>query len=223
MVATGIRVGPIVTVTAAAETFDLTTLARMKRELGLTDNTKNTLLTDLIKECSAVISRYCGRTFAVETVQERWFPFRDAEPRVITKGPDIVQLRRWPIVAITSVVEDGTTLVEETDFIVDAERGQLIRIDSSGYPTGWPTSTIVIIYSSGYSLIDELPREIERACIEFTRLKWFATKRDPLLKQESIPEVYSATYAVTESGDSELPASIAGLVDRFRVPVTGAA
>lgn len=219
----GIPVAPIVTVTTAAETYDLTTLARVKLELGITDGSKNELLTDLIKETSAIISEYCGRVFASETVEEKFFPFRDDEPRVISAGPKKLQVARWPISAVASLTENGTVLVEDTDFIVDYKNGQLIRLGGDGYPGLWPTSPIVVDYTGGYLLLPSLPRGIERACIEFVRLKYYATKRDPLVKQESIPEVYSATYAVSETGAAPIPPSIAGLIAIHRTPVTGAA
>lgn len=46
----------------------------------------------------------------------------------------------WPLASIESVTEDGTLLVDGTDFIADLEIGAITRISSSGAATPWDHS-----------------------------------------------------------------------------------
>jgi hypothetical protein len=115
---------------------DLTTLANVKAELGLTDTTNDVLLKRYITAASSAAAQYCNRVFQVESLQDQFL--YDGRSNLFRQGPEILQLSRWPIAELTSVVENnGVTLVEDTDFLTDVRRGQLTRIDSSGRKCHW--------------------------------------------------------------------------------------
>lgn len=60
-------------------------------------------------------------------------------------------LTAWPVTAVASVVEDGTTLTVTTDYKWSAT-GKLIRV-SSGYQIWWKTTkpdSIVVTFTGGY-------------------------------------------------------------------------
>src|SRR4051812_41668403 len=100
---------PILTVTTAADSYDLTSLANVKAELSITDGTSDTLLRRYISGASLAASHYCNRVFAVETVTERFL----AGHRCGYLGP--LQLARWPLITVTSVTEDDELLVVDDD------------------------------------------------------------------------------------------------------------
>ena len=112
-----------ITVTEYPQETDLTTLRRVKIELGLdlTTTTNDELLLSLITEASQAIEDYCHRDFSRATVKE------------ITAGNGRVRLMlsRTPVAEIESVVRDDSTIASTNYSIEDAESGALYR------ETGW--------------------------------------------------------------------------------------
>ena len=95
------------TVVTPASNLLLTDLSTVKAELNLVnaDANRDSVLTRYIAACSQAIQTYCNRVFAVETVQDQFFPQRDAPISPVIQGVDPIQLTRWPIVELASVVE----------------------------------------------------------------------------------------------------------------------
>src|SRR5580704_1519164 len=109
----------VTTVTTAASSYDLTTLAIVKDELAITDGASDATLKRYLSWASAALAQECNRVFAVETVQDQIWPQRDINP--VAPGFEVLQLSRWPIVSVASLIEDATTpLVKDTDFVLDA-------------------------------------------------------------------------------------------------------
>jgi hypothetical protein len=98
----------ILTVTDAATSYDLTTLANVKAELGITSGDGDTILRRYISGASQAAMQYCNRVFAVETVSEQFLPGR--RERMIRGIVSPLQLSRWPLTAVSSVTEDGAAL-----------------------------------------------------------------------------------------------------------------
>jgi hypothetical protein len=67
----------------------------------------------------------------------------------------------------------------------------------------------------------DLPEDLERACLETVKARWFARLRDPLVKGEQIQGIASADYLApfTGAGDPGLPPSVVGLLQRYRLPI----
>ena len=67
----------------------------------------------------------------------------------------------------------------------------------------------------------DLPEDLERACLETVKARWFARVRDPLAKGEQVQGIASADYCVPSTGDGDpgLPPSVVGLLQRYRQPV----
>src|SRR6266704_583649 len=189
----------ILTVTTTATSYDLTTLANVKAELDVTNGASDTILRRYISGASQASMQYCNRIFAVETVSEQ---FLSGHARRLTRnGVMPLQLTRWPLITVTSVTEDGDLLVENTDYLVDKTNGQLTRLDSSGFPRTWPTLSIIVVYSAGYSTT---PADLEDAIIRMVTKRWSAKGRDATLKQESIPGVIEQQFWIatgTEAGN----------------------
>lgn len=149
---------PITTVLSAAASYDLTTLATVKDELSLTttDTANDTWLSRAISQVSKAVTGDTKRVFAPEYVQDL-FDIRRARYQV-PNGQRVLQLSRWPVLAITSVVitlvgetPATLTLVENTDFRVDYATGKLYRLNSdTGLISAWEALPITVRYSAGY-------------------------------------------------------------------------
>jgi hypothetical protein len=138
----------------------------------------------------------------------------------IPGGMAPLQLTRWPVIEINSVTENSIALIDETDFRADKVRGQLTRLDGSGYPRSWPAVAIAVEYKGGY---DDIPADIQDAALRMIRARWLGRNRDPLLRQESIPGVRDVTYWVPSSdSNGNMPPDVANILDNYRVPVVTA-
>jgi len=87
-------------------------------------------------------------------------------------------------------------LIPGTDYEVDRAQGQLWRLDLNGHLIAWRTARIVVVYTGGYvlppSAASTLPVDLELATIDLVKAQYMARTRDPLLKGEAVPGVYSA-------------------------------
>lgn len=205
------------TVTQAAATRDLADLSAIKAELNVTGNGDDAFLGQLISEASAAIETYCGRVFALQEYSEEFrLPTRDAT----------LVLRQWPVTAVDSIDENGTDLTDETDFETDGESGRITRLAGS-VPGKWPARVKVTVqYTAGYLLPgdspgDDLPADIERACTELVKMRYFGRERDPNVTREVVPQVYDVTFggAPGSAGSESMPAHVSAMLDSYRAPV----
>ncbi len=202
--------------TTAATVTQLTTTARVKEELGLTENTYDARISSLIDDASDHVVRYIGvredsrgsTTLGVETLTET---FR------LEKATDILRLSRFPLRSVTSVSVDGTS-VDAADYEAQEETGYLYRL-SGGERVSWDCGKTVIVYEAGHRLPSQsertLPRDIERACISEVRSLWFGSQRNPHLRSEQTVGVKSVQYAVSADGDDGLCADARSLVAKY--------
>ncbi len=205
----------ILTVTTAATSYDLTELQDVKDELGISNNANDSVLSRYLSSASIAAAQYCNRVFPVETVSEQFFA--DHPNRMIRGGVKPLQLARWPLIAITSVTEDGTLLVQGTDYLVDVANGQLTRLDASGLEVYWHPLPLTVIYSAGYNPI---PLDVEDAVIRMVSKRYMAKGRDPSLKQESIPGVIERQFWIATGTDSgNMPPDITDILNNYRMPL----
>lgn len=198
-----------------ADSQDLTILANVKAELGISSSAEDVNLETWIDQASRVISGECNRVFGAETVSESFrvrAPWGMQWPEYST-----VKLKRFPVTAVTSVVENGNTLVAGTDYEYDPETGIMSRLWGD-YDRRWCFRTLVVTYTAGYALLGTLPEAIERATISLVKQYRFAAPRDPLLKSEDIPGVLSQTFWVGSTGEKSngLPPDVETLIGPYR-------
>jgi hypothetical protein len=192
-------------VTTPAATKDLTTLARLKTDLGIADAAQDAALADVIREASDAIGRECARPdgFGRETVTETWW---------LSSQLDCLILSRDILPAITFVMEDGATLAA-TDYLLS---GSLLRRLSDDAPRAWTAQKIVVTYAAGYGLLADLPHDLERACLDLCATIWASRGRDRSLRSESADGVGSVSYLDPRDGAGGLPQAIAAAVARHR-------
>lgn len=196
------------TVTGPATSRDLTVLETVKSELGITDNANDERLSRWISQASGMIESYCRRVFAAETVTE---VFR------INASIEELTLSRFPVRSVALVSVDGVAL-ESDDYEIDKINGILSRLDSDGDDTiCWPYGKLLVSYSAGYELLQELPQDIERACLELVKLMSSSSSRDPLAKRIEIPGIRTVDYWVGSLGSNgAMPPQVVAALDPYR-------
>lgn len=148
------------TVIAAAVNQDLTDLATVKDELEIktADGTKDTWLKRAITSVSAAIANECERTFAPECVSDTFDIDQDAYPYQTPGGFAQLQLTRWPVLAILSVLQKPTCgqpvpLTEGVDFRTNPATGELLRLNPfTGTGSSWEAAPVTVTYVAGYGV-----------------------------------------------------------------------
>jgi len=201
----------VTAVTAPASTYDLTLLATVKAELGITDRDEDENLARWIKQASEAIAKFCNRVFAQETLTDTFrFKLRDRE--------EGLALSRFPVTDLASVVENDTTL-DASDYELSPLGGVLIRLRND-HPWLWRYGKVVATYTAGYERVADLPFGIERAAIILVNQYRYAATRDPLLRSEQTQNIGSSSYYdhVELAGFSP---ELNGLLDKYRKPSNG--
>lgn len=212
----------------------LTTLARVKSELNISDGTGDTALLAKLDEASSDIRAALGYAVISEGVQELfWHEHRERNAygfgwRADGHMAEAIFLRRTPVSNIASVTLDGVVL-DPSEYRLDSELGILYRLDTSGYPCEWVFSQLINIeYTGGYILPGKtgrnLPPALEGATVDLVSSFWSNRGRDPSIKSENIPGVRQVDYWVGSVGDPELlPPSVLMRIGSFIRPRFGVA
>ncbi len=212
----------ILRVTVPAESQDLTVLATVKAELGITDadTTNDDRLATLIVQASNICASYCNRVFGMETIEETFWP--DSSLGLGARLSEALILRRRPVSEIASIVVDDETLTADV-YRTAPERGLVYRLTDTGYPRAWCFSkSLIVTYTGGYLVLDDLPYPIERACINLIKLYWNQSgSRDPTIRSEEIPGVRSVTYWIDPPSTASLPRDVTDLLDPYRDVAVG--
>lgn len=208
----------ILTVTDRADNRLLVTREAVKAELGIAedDDTQNDAIDELRARASQAIVGYCHREFAKDVVSELFRPDRRIECLTLAGFPD--PARADAFCTITSVTEDDTVLVADTDFEVDPGAGLLYRLDGVRRRR-WRAHKIVVVHNAGYVLPDDaeptLPNDVQDAALRLIRDRWSARQRDSRLKTESIEGVGSQTFWVTGEETGNMTPDIQDLLAPF--------
>lgn len=140
-------------------TIALVTMDEAKEFIGKTDDKDLSVLDTFVNSVCEFIRGYTGRNFPTTTYTS-----------LLLDGsgwPDM-WLPNWPITALTSVYENDTLLVENTDFYQYADLGKLSRIAAL-----WPTELglwtsrpkgIKVTYTAGYTA-GAMPKDLKSACL----------------------------------------------------------
>ncbi|KAA0597211.1 putative phiE125 gp8 family phage protein [Azospirillum lipoferum] len=188
-----------------APASDLVDLAMVKSHLGIVGTDDDAIIGALIARASAAITSYIGAPILAGTYRETL---------ETGGGQAVIALSRYPVTTVTSVEVDGSEL--PSGFRLDADAGLLLRTDSAGRSRPWECGAVVeVSYSAGYATC---PPDIEQAVLELVSAAWSQRGRDPGLKSIGIGSINLGYF-----GADALPgiASVAPLLDRYRVPAVG--
>jgi len=198
----------MLTVITPAPTKDLTTLATVKAELQITSSAQDDHLTRLISEASETLAEACNRVFGRETVKQ-------TERIDIPVGFIILDRDINP--AVTSVTVNGTALAP-TEYELDEYR--LYRIMNDRRYGWFAYSKVEITYQAGFTLLTDLPRPLERACIDLVVSTYQARGRDAGVSRIQTEGVGAVSYFDMKDWQGGFPANVQAVVDRWRrVPV----
>jgi hypothetical protein len=148
-----------------AQDISLVTLYEVKLALGLTTSTDDTLndqLELMIKWSSAEVAAMCNRTFAQETVEEKF-------SELDSSGSNRIFLSHYPVTNIDSVDDGGTLLEEDVGYSLDANSGTLTRLG------GVWTDPVSVIYTGGYDLPNDAPIALQQAAMMMTKEAYTAS------------------------------------------------
>jgi len=198
----------------------LTVLASVKSDLGIpdSDTSKDTTLNDLIRDASDSIQReyqfLCRQTY------------RETLPGY---GNNILQLKRTPIVSVSSVTHNSEPITDYT--IEDKEAGHLYR--KLGWvwtaSVGWNMTAYVIPnsehpdftvdYVAGYLAADQantdMPPEIQRAARE-TVIDWFKSAgRAADIQSKSVGDL-SITYVTGDAAKFDIPPRAMSRLEKWK-------
>lgn len=183
----------------------LLTLAELRAAAGVSDGSRDAELTAMGGYVAAMITKACRvarageipPTLRLETVVET-IRLGGVQP--------YLALSRRPVVAITSVSEDGSAL-DASEY----ENDSLLYKLSSAARIDWPTGLKSIEYSAGYAIV---PDDLKYAAIKFVQSEVVRGRRDPLLRRESVPGLGEYEYWVDPTKDAIVPAEVMDILMR---------
>lgn len=208
----------VTTVTVPATNYDLVDLDTVKDELSITGGASDARLKRYITAASAAAAQYCNRVFAVETVQDVIDLERDPFPWQVPGGTETLQASRWPILTLSSLVDDTDTLIDGTDFRSDLPKGLFYRLSPFiGSVVDWPAVPVTLIYQAGFATV---PADVEDAVIRMVRSRWFAKGRDPMVREINVPGVLEQQFWIPTGTDAgAMTPDVTDILDNYRVPL----
>ena len=168
----------------------------------------------LISPISQLVKTYCGTSFVdyFSSAYTETFDIMDASTQELF-------LTESPLVSVTSVKErDGistayTTLVNNTDYYVDAEHDRIYRIDGDKSVKSWQTgfSSVEVIYTAGYS---STPQDLRLAIYDL--ITYYLKEEYKGRKSLAGASLQNET-ATSISGDIGFPDHIKRILDMHRI------
>ena len=193
-------------------------LQTVKDELGLLDDTADTLLLSHIVQASSMICTYTDRIFAQERVVET----------LDSLGGTKLQLTRRPIVTVHEVKFQDVVVDASSYSIYDADSGVLWRRDGwtstefyfqgvTSFPSGEGDLLWEVDYTAGYKMPGEvgatLPGDLERSCLDLAKSLYLGKNVDSAVVTRRIGSALEHRSADPESG---LPTRIALLLRKYK-------
>lgn len=155
---------------------DLTILNDAKNWLGipLTDTANDALLANIITSASAFLINWFNRQILTATYTEKYNG----------NGKQFLQVRNWPITAISSLSSNGIAIVPSPDgildgYIFDDTLATVYLLGPLYFNKG--IRNIFITYTAGYATV---PVDIAQACNELVGAKFKRRQRIGITSQQ---------------------------------------
>lgn len=202
-----------ITVITAAESNNLTKLETVKLHLGITDNSQDMILDELITMISNQVEVYCNRKFGKRTIKET----------LAGDGSLNLTLKHWPIRSITHVKLSDVTVSSSLYSLQEPEKGYIFNRDGWTY-TG-QEFLYEVQYEHGYVLPSfttgtrDLPYDLELAVVSVIKQAYYNMSNNPNIQSESVSGVYSVSYRANNlaQGGGAFPADALQVLNRYRV------
>lgn len=195
----------MLSVTTAATDRTLLTLAELRQATGVASG-QDTELLALGNRVAAAITKACRvpgagatpPTLRMETLTET---FR------LKSTQEYLLLSRLPIVSITSVVEDGTTLAA-TQYEID---GYMLRRLEDDERSAWAAVKIVVVFLGGWNTV---PDDLKLAASKLAASYWSEASRESGLRSVEVTGVYAASYQDKETDNPAIPFDVMQLLEQ---------
>lgn len=196
----------LVKVTVAPTLASLTTLDAAQAECDTPDD-----ITSLVDRASAFVASYCGRLFGLQTLTET---FRlERHPRHRRVAPLVLQYKP---ASVTGVTEEGTALTVDVDYEVD---GQLLHRLCGDYRREWHDTPTVVTYTTGWTLPDNVPADLEAACLALVRGAFNFVGSDPSVALDMTEGVGRVQYFARSASALVADVGIADMLSPYVVRV----
>jgi len=187
---------------------DLITLEDLKQDHKIqtataNDTTWDDTLSRIISGVSQAIATFCGRTFvaATETSQK------------IDGDGSVVLLVRYPVISITSIINDTTTVVETTNWEAYLKSGKIELTDGTVWTKG--RKTITITYRHGYE-VGSIPADLQMAAMTWASKKFFDIKDDRVgVSSRTSADGASISFAGS-SVSRNMPDEVRALIEPYK-------
>lgn len=130
-------------------------LADAKAHLNITTTVYDEELRRFLGAATEMCESWVGRPLRRRTVSET----HDG-------GRTVLLLRQVPVISVTSVVEDGTTV---SDYALDADNGLLYRDDTGAATWAGERQDVTVAYVAGWTAP---PADVQQAVLEALRHLW---------------------------------------------------
>lgn len=175
-----------------------TTLSTLKEYLGITANTFDTPLTNIIKRCTQQFDKYLGRNLWLE----------DYTGYFVVDGDNIVIVSNGPIVEINVVKYNNASW---SDVAFTRFDGNIIYFPEE------LDGTLYIEYGAGYETLADIG-DVEQACLEVCKDIWDntpASGNEANIKSKQI-ETLSKTYFSKDEMAGGSAVSFRETLDNYR-------
>lgn len=173
----------------SAQSINFITLSEVKARVGITGTSEDTYLEGLISSVCQHVEFYIRRPV-------RW---RKVTETILKPLPGNIVLSTRPVVAVTSLTIDGSTVGSQT-YTLDGSSGIIYPTDDDIVFSD--TRKIVVVYRAGYTPT-EIPDALKHAAIEWVKALRFERNRDPAVSSERADNVGTINYVWGASAASE--------------------
>jgi len=193
-------------------------LATLRTYPGIPAAGEDAYLQSLLNAAAGMVDGWCNTTFVSSNV---------ALEKHNGTGSRYLQLRRRPVLSVSTVELDGTTYSSDA-YEIDYEHGQIIIPDddedsrnpriwrsANAMRIGWPlgTQNIAVSYSHGHSAV---PDEVTVATCQVASGLYLSGKRQGVQSESLGPR--SISYG---TASQSMPATAKHLLDRYRIYEVG--
>jgi hypothetical protein len=176
------------------------TLTELKNVLGrdLTDTVKDTFLEACIERASRIIDDYTRQIFYDKTITNEKIDRYSVSTSFFSLSDDCLYSHA-PIISVTSLVEDGVSLVADTDFYLYENHIQSVN--------SWTTERKGLVFT-GHIGYTSVPKPINEVCLAFAEV----------LSGIGIKTVTDGTGSVFELSKDKLPVWAFDVLSKWRSP-----